>query len=55
MANHSQPVLIDEEKRNFSTTSIEKDHGLDTALDAIDRSAERAYGIVFQQPSCRKI
>ena len=46
MAANTQTVFIDEEKRNLSTTSFEKDHGTGTALETIDKSAERAYGTV---------
>jgi len=55
MATHTQTVLIDEEKRNLSTTSFDKDHGTGTALEIIDKSAERAYGIVSHHPYCHKI
>jgi hypothetical protein len=44
MAHNTEAVAIDEEKRNMSTTSLEKDYGAGTAIDSIDKSAERAYG-----------
>ncbi|KAF3046347.1 hypothetical protein E8E12_003445 [Didymella heteroderae] len=43
MATHTQLGFIDEEKRNLSTTSFEKDQGTGTALENIEKSAERAY------------
>lgn len=55
MAANTQTVFIDEEKRNVSTTSFEKDHGTGTALETIDKAAERAYGIVPHHSHCHKI
>jgi hypothetical protein len=55
MAANTQTVFIDEEKRNVSTTSFEKDHGTGTALETIDKAAERAYGIVPHHFHCHKI
>lgn len=50
MAHQTQTVLVDEEKRNMSTTSFEKDHDTGTAFETIDKSAERAYGTLDLSP-----
>lgn len=47
MEHPTSNVVIDEEKRNVSVTSLEKDHGIGTALDTIDKVAERAYGTLI--------
>ena len=44
MADQTQPVFIDEEKRNISITSLDKDNAAGTANSILDKSAERAYG-----------
>jgi hypothetical protein len=54
MATPTQPIFIDEEKRNLSTSSFEKDHGTGTALENIDKFAERAYGMTFRTPTTTK-
>lgn len=53
MAQQDQTVIIDEEKRNMSNFSFEKDHSAGITISIVDKAAERAYGTHFLPSSPR--
>lgn len=44
MEHPTQTTFIDEEKRNMSSSSLDKDQNVGTTISVVDKSAERAYG-----------